>query len=137
MLTRVRIVAAIALTSLTCFAWLMAQPRPEIFIHPFPMTPGTSWVYQGEVHWQDRNNATHEQQVSWRTEIRNLVEHPGAKARVASIYGYPSDLDWPTQFDGINDVAWLAVILLLADVVVEAVRRRGVRGPSPAPPDDA
>jgi len=51
-------------------------------------------------------------------------------------YSYPSDLDWPTQFDGINDVAWLAVILLLADVVVEAVRRRGVRGPSPAPPDD-
>ncbi len=52
-------------------------------------------------------------------------------------HNYPSDLDWPTQFDGINDVAWLAVILLLADVVVEAVRRRGVHRPTPAPPDDA
>jgi arabinofuranan 3-O-arabinosyltransferase len=52
-------------------------------------------------------------------------------------HNYPSDLDWPTQFDGINDVAWLAVILLLADVVVEAVRRRGVHRPTPAPPEDA
>jgi hypothetical protein len=39
-------------------------------------------------------------------------------------YGYPSDLDWPPQFTRINEVAWLAVILLLADVVVERVRRR-------------
>jgi uncharacterized membrane protein len=39
-------------------------------------------------------------------------------------YGYPSDLDWPPQFTRINEIAWLAVILLLADVVVERVRRR-------------
>jgi hypothetical protein len=52
-------------------------------------------------------------------------------------YNYPSDLDWPTRFDGINDVAWLAVILLLADVVVESVRRRRVRTPAPVPTDDA
>ncbi len=51
-------------------------------------------------------------------------------------HNYPSDLDWPTQFDGINDIAWLAVILLLADVVVEAVRRHGGHRPAPAPPDD-
>jgi hypothetical protein len=38
-------------------------------------------------------------------------------------YGYPSDLDWPPQFTRINEVAWLSVILLLADVVVERVRR--------------
>ena len=43
---------------------------------------------------------------------------------------YPADLDWPTQFTRVNEIAWLAVILLLADVVVEWVRRRG-------PVDDA
>jgi arabinofuranan 3-O-arabinosyltransferase len=36
----------------------------------------------------------------------------------------PADLDWPGKFSGINNVAWLAVVLLLADVVVEALRRR-------------
>ena len=50
-------------------------------------------------------------------------------------YGYPSDLDWPPQFTRINEVAWLSVILLLADVVVERVRQRA---PAPTPaPDDA
>jgi hypothetical protein len=45
-------------------------------------------------------------------------------------YGYPSDLDWPPQFTRINEVAWLSVILLLADVVVERVRHF----PNPATP---
>jgi arabinofuranan 3-O-arabinosyltransferase len=40
-------------------------------------------------------------------------------------YGYPSDLDWPPQFTRINEVAWLAVVLLLADVVVERIRHPG------------
>ncbi len=39
-------------------------------------------------------------------------------------YDYPPDLDWPGHFQRINNLAWLAVILLLADVVVEALRRR-------------
>jgi hypothetical protein len=38
-------------------------------------------------------------------------------------YGYPADLDWPPQFTGINEIAWLAIVLLLADVVIERVRR--------------
>jgi hypothetical protein len=37
---------------------------------------------------------------------------------------YPPDLDWPPQFTRINEIAWLAVILLVADVVVEWLRRR-------------
>jgi hypothetical protein len=41
-------------------------------------------------------------------------------------YGYPSDLDWPPQFTRINEVAWLSLILLLADVVVERVRPRAL-----------
>jgi hypothetical protein len=49
-------------------------------------------------------------------------------------YGYPSDLDWPPQFTRINEVAWLSMILLLADVVVARVRRSD-RAPAPAPDD--
>ena len=37
-------------------------------------------------------------------------------------HDYPSDLDWPGSFTRINNLAWLAVILLLADVVVERLR---------------
>jgi len=41
-------------------------------------------------------------------------------------YDYVSDLDWPNRFQRINDVAWLAVLLLLTDVLVQWARRRGV-----------
>ena len=37
-------------------------------------------------------------------------------------YDYVADLDWPGRFTSINNLAWLAVVLLLADVVVERVR---------------
>ena len=37
-------------------------------------------------------------------------------------HDYPADLDWPGRFYDINNVVWLAVILLLADLVVERVR---------------
>ena len=50
-------------------------------------------------------------------------------------YGYPSDLDWPPQFTRINEVAWLSVVLLLADVVVERVRR-SAPAPEAAPATD-
>ena len=39
-------------------------------------------------------------------------------------YDYVADLDWPGRFTWINNLAWLAVVLLLADVVVEVLRRR-------------
>ena len=37
---------------------------------------------------------------------------------------YPSVFEWPTFFDGVHTVAWLAVVLLAADAVVELVRTR-------------
>ena len=40
-------------------------------------------------------------------------------------HDYPSDLDWPGYFTRVNNLAWLAVILLLADVVVERLRGTG------------
>jgi hypothetical protein len=39
-------------------------------------------------------------------------------------YRYFSTFEWPLHFDRVNDIAWLAVILLVADVVVELVRGR-------------
>jgi arabinofuranan 3-O-arabinosyltransferase len=38
-------------------------------------------------------------------------------------YDYVADLDWPGRFRSVNNLAWLAVILLLADVVIEHMRR--------------
>jgi hypothetical protein len=39
-------------------------------------------------------------------------------------HDYVADLDWPGRFTSVNDLAWLAVVLLLADVVIEVLRRR-------------
>jgi uncharacterized membrane protein len=39
-------------------------------------------------------------------------------------YRYFSSFDWPTNFERVNQLAWLAVLLLVADVVVEVLRRR-------------
>ncbi len=69
----------------------------------------------------------------------------GAPGRAASLcalyivvqqhrYDYVSDLDWPNRFHRVNDVAWLAVLLLLTDVLVQWARRRGQR--RTAAPDD-
>jgi arabinofuranan 3-O-arabinosyltransferase len=40
-------------------------------------------------------------------------------------FDYVSDLDWPNRFRRINDIAWLAVLLLFTDVLVQWARRRG------------
>ena len=121
------IVTALLLASLSCVSWLMAQQPTAVSAHPFPMTPGTSWVYAGDVRWQDQNNTTHEEQVTWRTEVRNFVEHPAAGARVASVYGYPTDLDWT---DGKPDVEYRALVesggrfyLLSADILPATLKR--------------
>ncbi|MEX2268756.1 MAG: alpha-(1-_3)-arabinofuranosyltransferase family protein [Acidimicrobiia bacterium] len=42
-----------------------------------------------------------------------------------SRYGYPPGLDWPSRFDAVHVVGMIAVVLLLTDVIVEAVRSRG------------
>jgi hypothetical protein len=39
-------------------------------------------------------------------------------------YDYGSNLDWPQQFASVRELAWLAVLLLLADVVIEWIRWR-------------
>ena len=48
-------------------------------------------------------------------------------------HDYVADLDWPGRFTSVNDLAWLAVVMLLADVVIEVLRRRaGDRAGEPA-----
>lgn len=42
-------------------------------------------------------------------------------------YDYVSDLDWPSRFSRVNDLAWLAVLLLFTDVLVQWARRRATR----------
>jgi arabinofuranan 3-O-arabinosyltransferase len=56
-------------------------------------------------------------------------------------HAYPPEFEWPTFFSLGSVLAWLALLLLLADVVVEAVRRQRSRGaaghgrpPPPGPP---
>jgi len=39
-------------------------------------------------------------------------------------YMYPAVFEWPTFFDGVHVVGWLAVVLLTADAVVEVVRSK-------------
>jgi len=39
-------------------------------------------------------------------------------------YKYPSIFTWPTFFDAVHVVGWLAVILLTVDAVVEFLRTR-------------
>ncbi len=38
-------------------------------------------------------------------------------------HGYPTISSWPSQFEDVADLAWLAVWLLAADVLVQALRR--------------
>jgi hypothetical protein len=40
-----------------------------------------------------------------------------------------SDLTWPSRFTGVSQLAWLAVILLTGDALLEIARGRG-RGPA-------
>jgi hypothetical protein len=41
--------------------------------------------------------------------------------------GYPTISSWPSRFEDVADLAWLAVLLLGTDVVVQWVRRRASR----------
>ena len=49
---------------------------------------------------------------------------------------YPAEFEWPTFFPTAHALGWLAVALLIADAMVEALRRRvsGRAGAEPPPP---
>ncbi len=50
-----------------------------------------------------------------------------------SRHRYPAVFEWPTFFERVHLVGWLAVVLLAADVVVEQVRGRGQASGGAAP----
>jgi hypothetical protein len=77
-----------------------------------------------------------------RTRVALRVAAPALVAVCAAYVVYKqhrdrgiSALDWPSRFHRIDSVAWLAVILLLAEVVVAVVVRRAAS--RPGQPDDA
>jgi len=49
-------------------------------------------------------------------------------------YRYPAIFSWPSNFGSAADLAWLAVMLLGADAVVQIVRHRVARHPEPPDP---
>jgi hypothetical protein len=50
-----------------------------------------------------------------------------------SRHRYPAVFEWPTFFERVHLVGWLAVVLLAADVLVEQVRGRGQASDGAAP----
>jgi arabinofuranan 3-O-arabinosyltransferase len=49
---------------------------------------------------------------------------------------FAAHFEWPTFFGRVNQLAWLAVVVLAADVLIEAADRRRqdrLRDPDPAP----
>ncbi len=74
--------------------------------------------------------------MAWFPRARFLVTLGAPLALgVAALYvvvqqqrhDYVADLDWPGRFTRVNNLVWLALVLLLADVVVEALRRRATQ----------
>jgi hypothetical protein len=49
-------------------------------------------------------------------------------------YGYFPTFEWPRHFDRLNDVAWLAIVLLACDALVEIVRSRAATNGAPTGP---
>jgi hypothetical protein len=69
----------------------------------------------------------------WRPRMRAIVMLvPGALLALCGAYilfgqiryRYPSVFEWPTVFPRARTIAWIAVMLLAADALVELVRRR-------------
>jgi arabinofuranan 3-O-arabinosyltransferase len=52
-------------------------------------------------------------------------------------YRYPYDFFWVEHFSAVTNVAWIAVLLLLGDAVVEVVRSRGSLTPSEPMADES
>jgi len=70
----------------------LSRSTSEVPEHPFPMSEGTHWIYQGLVRWTHDINRVSEIKVTWHTEIRRFIQHGDIRAAV--INGFPSDLDW-------------------------------------------
>src|SRR5579859_2400352 len=69
---------------------------------PFPMSSGTYWVYRGTVRWTHENgDQVSEATITWRTEIRRVIQHGDVHAVVIS--GFPFDSAWSDDQLKISD----------------------------------
>jgi hypothetical protein len=70
--------------------------------HPFPMAPGTYWIYRGTVRWtRAGSDEVNEAQIRWRTEVRRVVVHGAIRGIVIS--GFPFDLAWSDDQPKLSD----------------------------------
>jgi hypothetical protein len=61
--------------------------------HPFPLNPGTSWLYEGTVRLTTAgSDSATTATVEWRMEVRRLIQHGNVRAAIIS--GFLSELDW-------------------------------------------
>jgi hypothetical protein len=57
----------------------------------FPLTPGTTWVYKGDVSWEEEDGVlVLEKQVTWKMEVLERAQR--GYIRGFSMRGHPSDL---------------------------------------------
>jgi hypothetical protein len=75
-----------------------AQP---LYKHPFPMSPGTYWIYRGTMRWTHDLNQVSESKLAWRTEIRRFIQRGTVSAVVVS--GFPSDINWSNGHPNASD----------------------------------
>jgi hypothetical protein len=66
--------------------------RQQPIEHPFPMTPGTFWVYQGTIQFTQSNGQSSETAVTWRTEIKRVIQRGTLSAAVVN--NFPPELNW-------------------------------------------
>ena len=77
--------------SLLGLAWFCAifQTAGAQAAEMFPLSPGTYWIYEGLVKWQNESGVK-EQQMTWKMEVVEQVERDGFVGYLMK--GHPSDL---------------------------------------------
>lgn len=74
----------------------------------FPLTPGTTWVYEGDVSWEGEDAASvSEKQVSWKMEVLERVQRGHIIGY--SMRGHPSDLVFYEEGRNPSDYAIIQV----------------------------
>ncbi len=59
----------------------------------FALTPGTYWVYQGTVRWEDpEEEKPGSADVTWKMTVERVIRKKDVVAAVVT--GFPADLDW-------------------------------------------
>jgi hypothetical protein len=84
----------VGLLLLLCFTGTLLSRADEKSAEPFPMSPGTYWIYRGIVRWTNEANESSETKLEWKTQVSHALHHGAYSAAV--INGFPSELNWST-----------------------------------------